>query len=187
MWENISQKDFYSFWHSGKDNSFLLLLLKLAACCGTGGLIMNTDSKSYKKYAKKHMAKSPIFKNCICAFLVGGFICAFAEGLYHLYLFWKIPEDTVKSLVPVTLVFLAAFLTGIGVFDDIARFAGAGTLVPITGFANAMAAPAIDDKSEGFIMGVGVKMFTIAGPVIVYGVLTSVLYGVIYWIWGLFV
>lgn len=78
-------------------------------------------------------------------------------------------------------------MTGIGVFDDIARFAGAGTLVPITGFANAMAAPAIDDKSEGFVMGVGAKMFTIAGPVIVYGVLTSVLYGVIYWIWGLFV
>ena len=92
-----------------------------------------------------------------------------------------------KILVPVTLVFLASFLTGIGVFDDIARFAGAGTLVPITGFANAMAAPAIDDKSEGFVMGVGAKMFTIAGPVIVYGVLTSVLYGVIYWIWGLFV
>ena len=138
---------------------------------------MNTDSKSYKKYAKKHMAKSPIFKDCICAFLVGGLICSFAEGLYHLYLFWKIPEDTVKILVPVTLVFLASFLTGIR----------AGTLVPITGFANAMAAPAIDDKSEGFVMGVGAKMFTIAGPVIVYGVLTSVLYGVIYWIWGLFV
>lgn len=148
---------------------------------------MNTDSKSYKKYAKKHMAKSPIFKDCICAFLVGGLICSFAEGLYHLYLFWKLPEDTVKNLVPVTLVFLASFLTGIGVFDDIARFAGAGTLVPITGFANAMAAPAIDDKSEGFVMGVGAKMFTIAGPVIVYGVLTSVLYAVIYWIWGLFV
>lgn len=70
---------------------------------------MNTDSKSYKKYAKKHMAKSPIFKDCICAFLVGGLICSFAEGLYHLYLFWKLPEDTVKSLVPVTLVFLASF------------------------------------------------------------------------------
>lgn len=101
-------------------------------------------------------------------------------------MFWKLPEDTVKILVPCTLIFLAAFFTGIGIFDDIARFAGAGTLVPITGFANAMASPAIDDKSEGLVMGVGAKMFTIAGPVIVYGVLTSVLYGVVYWIWGLF-
>lgn len=147
---------------------------------------MNTDSKSYQKYAKNHAPKSPIFRDCVCAFLVGGLICTFAEGLYHLYLFWKLPEDTVKILVPCTLIFLAAFFTGIGIFDDIARFAGAGTLVPITGCANAMASPAIDDKSEGLVMGVGAKMFTIAGPVIVYGVLTSVLYGVIYWIWGLF-
>lgn len=187
MWENISQKDFYSFWHGGSAIFACRFCRNLPHAAALGGLIMNTDSKSYKKYAKKHMAKSPIFKDCICAFLVGGLICSFAEGLYHLYLFWKLPEDTVKILVPVTLVFLASFLTGIGVFDDIARFAGAGTLVPITGFANAMAAPAIDDKSEGFVMGVGAKMFTIAGPVIVYGVLTSVLYGVIYWIWGLFV
>lgn len=147
---------------------------------------MNTDSKSYQKFAKNHAPKSPILRDCVCAFLVGGLICTFAEGLYHLYLFLKLPEDTVKILVPCTLIFLAAFFTGIGIFDDIARFAGAGTLVPITGFANAMASPAIDDKSEGLVMGVGAKMFTIAGPVIVYGVLTSVLYGVIYWIWGLF-
>ena len=85
----------------------------------------------------------------------------------------------------VTLIFLAALLTGLGIFDDIAKFAGAGTLVPITGFANAVASPAIDDKSEGLVMGVGAQMFTIAGPVIVYGILTSVLYGVCYWLWGI--
>lgn len=147
---------------------------------------MNMDSKSYQKYVKKHAPSSYLFRDCIHAFLIGGLICAFAEGLFEIYLFFGIPEDTVKTLVPITLIFLASFLTGIGIFDDIARLSGAGTLVPITGFANAMASPAIDDKSEGFVMGVGAKMFTIAGPVIVYGVLTSVLYGVIYWIWGLF-
>lgn len=145
---------------------------------------MNTDSKSYQKYAKNHAPKSPLLRDSIRAFLVGGAICAFAEGLFHFYLSINIPEETVKSLVPITLIFLAALLTGIGVFDDIARFAGAGTLVPITGFANAMVSPAIDDKSEGFIMGVGAKMFTIAGPVIVYGTLTSVIYGVVYYIVG---
>jgi stage V sporulation protein AC len=109
-----------------------------------------------------------------------------AESLFHLYLLFSIPEETVKTLVPVTLIFLAGLLTGLGVFDDIARFAGAGTLVPITGFSNAMCSLAIDDKSEGLIMGVGAKMFTIAGPVIVYGTLTSVAYGLIYYILKLF-
>ena len=91
-------------------------------------------------------------------------------------------EENAKTLVPITLIFCASLLTGLGVFDDIAKFAGAGTLVPITGFANAVASPAIDDKSEGLVMGVGAQMFTIAGPVIVYGVLSSVLYGAIYWL-----
>ena len=105
-------------------------------------------------------------------------------ALYNLYLYLKIDETTVRTLVPVTLVFIATLLTGIGVFDSIAKYAGAGTLVPITGFANAVVAPALDDKSEGLVMGVGAKMFTIAGPVIVYGVIASVIYGVIYWISG---
>jgi stage V sporulation protein AC len=147
---------------------------------------MDMDKKSYEKYVKKRMPRSPLIRDCLLAFLVGGLICTAAETLLHIYLYWDIPEETAKTLVPVTLVFLAALLTGIGVFDDIAKFAGAGTLVPITGFANAVTAPAIENKSEGFIMGVGAKMFTIAGPVIVYGILTSVIYGVIYWIIGLF-
>lgn len=144
---------------------------------------MNTNE--YRKFAKDHAPKSPIVKNCLCAFLVGGGICSLAEALFHGYLALKISEENVKILVPITLIFFASLLTGLGIFDDIAKFAGAGTLVPITGFANAVAAPAIDDKSEGLVLGVGAQMFTIAGPVIVYGVLTSVIYGVIYWIWGI--
>lgn len=144
------------------------------------------NKKAYGEYVKARMPKSPLLKDCAFAFLVGGLICSLAESLLHLYLYWKIPEETAKTLVPVTLVFVSALLTGLGVFDDIAKFAGAGTLVPITGFANAVAAPAIENKSEGLIMGVGAKMFTIAGPVIVYGTLCSVVYGVIYWLTGLF-
>ena len=146
---------------------------------------MNMDSEAYKKFAKAHAPKSPMGKDCLRAFWVGGLICALEEGLSHLYLFLGITEENAKTLVPITLIFLAALLTGFGVFDDIAKFAGAGTLVPITGFANAMASPAIDYKSEGLVMGVGAQMFTIAGPVIVYGILTSVIYGIIYWLGGI--
>lgn len=147
---------------------------------------MHTGSNAYQKYVKSHAKKSPLGKDILWAFLIGGTICSLGESLFHLYLWLSIPEETVKTLVPVTLIFLAGLLTGLGVFDDIARFAGAGTLVPITGFSNAMCSPAIDDKSEGMIMGVGAKMFTIAGPVIVYGTLTSVAYGLIYYILKLF-
>lgn len=142
------------------------------------------DKETYKKYAKKRAPSSPLLKDMAWAFLVGGLICAFAEGLYNLYLYLNIEEEIVKTLVPVTLVFIASLTTGIGIFDDLAKRAGAGTLVPITGFSNAVISPALDDKSEGLVMGVGAKMFTIAGPVIVYGVISSVIYGVIYWLIG---
>lgn len=145
---------------------------------------MKTDNETYKKYVKRRAPKSPTLKNCAFAFLVGGFLCAAAEALYKLYASLGIADGTVKTLVPVTFIVLAGLMTGIGIFDDIARFAGAGTLVPITGFANAVVASAIDDKSEGFILGVGAKMFTVAGPVIVYGTLSSAIYGVIYWFFG---
>jgi len=148
---------------------------------------MNLDANEYQKYVKERAPKSPIVKDCVCAFLVGGLICALAEALTYGYGLMNISEENVKTLVPVTLIFLAALLTGLGVFDDIAKFAGAGTLVPITGFANAVASPAIDTKSEGLVMGVGAQMFTIAGPVIVYGVLTSVSYGFLYWLWGIMI
>lgn len=147
---------------------------------------MNLDSKNYKKYAKERAKKSPLAKDCLMAFLIGGAICTLGQALMTVYEAVGVPEDIAKSLVPVTLVFLAALFTGIGIFDDLAKIAGAGTLVPITGFANAVVSPAIDNKSEGFIMGVGAKMFVMAGPVIVYGIISSVLYGVIYYIVGLF-
>lgn len=139
-------------------------------------------SEEYRKYVKARAGKSPLFKDCIFAFLVGGAICAIAEALHFAYNALGIEEETAKGLVSVTLVFLAALFTGIGLFDDLAKIAGAGTLVPITGFANAVVSPAIDNKSEGFIMGVGAKMFVIAGPVIVYGILSSAVYGAIYYI-----
>lgn len=147
---------------------------------------MDMDKKTYGEFVKARMPRSPLLKDCVRAFLVGGLICAIAEALLRLYLYWQIPEETARTLVPVTLIFITSFLTGLGIFDDIAKFAGAGTLVPITGFANSVAAPAIESKSEGLIMGVGAKLFTISGPVILYGILTSVLYGVVYWIIGLF-
>ena len=145
---------------------------------------MNIDKQTYKKYVKKRAPKSPLIKDMLLAFLVGGGICAFAEILYNVYLALKIEEDDVRTLVPVTLVFIASLATGLGFFDSLAKHAGAGTLVPITGFSNAVISPALDDKSEGLVMGVGAKMFTISGPVIVYGVVSSVIYGFIYWILG---
>ena len=145
---------------------------------------MNIDKQTYKKYVGSRAPSSPLVKDMLLAFLTGGAICAFAEGIYNLYLYLKIEEENVRTLVPITMVFLASLATGLGVFDSLAKYAGAGTLVPITGFSNAVISPALDDKSEGLIMGVGAKMFTIAGPVIVYGVISSVIYGVIYWLLG---
>ena len=143
---------------------------------------MNTDSEQYKKYAAKRAKKSPLAPDCLRAFLVGGSICTGAEALHTLYGNMGMSEENSAALVSVTLIFLTALLTGLGIFDRIAKYAGAGTLVPITGFANAVTAPAIDTKGEGFIMGVGTKIFSIAGPVILYGTAAGALYGVIYWI-----
>ena len=143
---------------------------------------MGNKKSAYQKYADKTARKSPLFIDCIKAFAVGGAICTFAELLFNFYLKLDIKEDTVKILVPVSLIFLTALFTGIGIFDKLAKHAGAGTLVPITGFANAVVSPALDTKAEGYILGVGAKIFTIAGPVILYGTVASVIYGVIYWI-----
>ena len=143
---------------------------------------MANKKSPYQKYADRTAKKSPLFLDCIKAFTVGGIICTFAEALFNFYLGLSIKEDTVKILVPVTLIVLTAIFTGLGIFDKLAKHAGAGTLVPITGFANAVVSPAIDTKAEGYVLGVGAKMFTIAGPVIVYGTVASVIYGIIYWI-----
>ena len=147
---------------------------------------MNIDKKTYKKYATAHAPKSPVVPDCIKAFCVGGSICAFAELLTNSYMMLGMEKDDAGTLTSVTLIFLAALCTGIGIFDKIAKFAGAGTLVPITGFANSVVSPAIDTKSEGLVLGVGSKIFTVAGPVLLYGTLAGALYGVIYYIVGLF-
>lgn len=138
-----------------------------------------TDRNKYKEYAEAKAKKSDILKNCTHAFLVGGTVCSIGQGVGDLYKYLGASEENIKTMIPVTLIFLAVVLTGIGVFDRIAKFAGAGTLVPITGFANAVASPAIDNKSEGYISGVGTKMFIVAGPVIVYGTSASVVCGLI--------
>ena len=140
---------------------------------------MDINEKEYKKYCAKKAKKSPLFKDVFAAFVCGGAICAFAEVLKMLYGMTSLPEDTVKSLVPVTLVFLAALATGLGVFDDFAKFAGAGTLVPITGFANSIVSPAMEYNREGVFYGVCAKMFTIAGPIIVFGITASVVVGIV--------
>ncbi len=147
---------------------------------------MLPDKKKYGEMVKRNSPPSPILKDFIWAFVVGGLICVIGQILMEVYLYLGAGEDVTKMAVPSTLIFIASFLTGIGIFDKIAKHAGAGTLVPITGFSNAVTAPAIEFKNEGFILGVGAKMFTIAGPVIVYGVSASVVYGVIYWINTLF-
>ena len=130
--------------------------------------------------------KSPIVKDCFNAFWIGGLICAIGQLILNGYTALGLDETNAGTATSMTLVALSALLTGFSLYDNIAKHAGAGTLVPITGFANAIAAPAVEFKTEGFILGVGAKMFTIAGPVIVYGVSASVVYGLIYWITTLF-
>lgn len=139
-------------------------------------------NSDYKKYTTNRAKRSPCALNSLKAFFVGGFICCIGQALMDLYGYWGADEDTARILVSVTLIFLAGLLTGVGIFDKIGKFAGAGTLVPITGFANAIAAPAIENKTEGKINGVCSKMFVIAGPVIVFGTLASATYGLIYYI-----
>jgi stage V sporulation protein AC len=144
---------------------------------------MNITPQEYKKIYKKASPKSPILKDCFFAFISGGFICTIGQFLSDIYIKqMNIPQKEGQAWVSVTLVGLGAFLTAINVYDNIAKYAGAGTIVPITGFANSIVSPAMEFKSEGYVLGTGAKMFTIAGPVIVYGVVSSVIYGLIFWI-----
>lgn len=139
--------------------------------------------KEYGKLVEDISPKSPVGKDTLSAFLVGGIICTIGQFFINFYTNLGLEKDAASAAASMTLVVISAILTGLSLYDNIAKFAGAGTLVPITGFANAIAAPAIEFKTEGFILGVGAKMFTIAGPVIVYGISASVVYGLIYWIW----
>ena len=140
-----------------------------------------TEKQAFRKFAESHAPKSNLMKDCFCAFISGGTICIIGQGIHDLYVRFGALEETAKILVPITLIFISCILTGFGLYEKIASKAGAGTLVPITGFANSVCSCAIDGKPEGFIRGVGAGMFAIAGPVIVYGTVASVVYGVVYY------
>lgn len=147
---------------------------------------MSTSDKEYSKMAEKASPNSPKIKNCIKAFIFGGAICTFGQFLNFIFERMGFSEDYVKALTPSVLIIITAILTGIGVFDKIAKHAGAGTIVPITGFANSVVSPAMEFKSEGLIMGTGANIFKIAGPVIAYGVFAGVIYGLIAYIFKLY-
>ena len=147
---------------------------------------MQLSDKEYQQMTKKASPNSPVLKDCTKAFLFGGFLCAIGEAIFQLVQRAGLDEQNSRLTVSVSLILLAVVLTGFQIFDNIAKHAGAGTLVPLTGFANSVVAPAIEFKAEGFVLGLGAKMFIIAGPVIVYGTVASVVYGFIYWITTLF-
>ena len=138
--------------------------------------------KEYEKLVKQMSPKSPIWKDCLGAFVIGGLICTLGQVFMNVYDKLGLNKTDAGTATCISLIVLSALLTGLSLYDNIAKFAGAGTLVPITGFANAIAAPAVEFKTEGFVLGVGAKMFTIAGPVIVYGLSAGVVYGLIDWI-----
>lgn len=147
---------------------------------------MNIENKTYKKYADAHAPASPIVKNCVFAFCIGGAICALGQILLMLFRDGLgMEQKDAGTVMSVTLIFLAAVFSGLGWFEKIAKRAGGGTLVPITGFANAVVSPAIDSKSEGLILGVGSKIFSVAGPVLLYGTLAGAVWGVIYYLGNL--
>ena len=143
---------------------------------------MNTDGKTYKKYAAARAKKSPLLKNCAMAFVSGGAICAAGHGLRRLFTYAGLSDDNAGMLTSSALILIAVLLTGFGVFDKIAKHTGAGTLVPITGFANAVASSAIDSRTEGLVPGVGAKIFTVAGPVLVWGISAGAAYGIAYYL-----
>ena len=138
--------------------------------------------KQYGRLVKEMSPKSPMGRDCFNAFWIGGLICVLGQIFLNVYSSLGMEEEQAGTASSMTLVALSALLTGLSLYDDIAKHAGAGTLVPITGFANSIAAPAVEFKTEGFVLGVGAKMFTIAGPVIVYGLSASVVYGFLYWL-----
>ncbi|MCI7656619.1 stage V sporulation protein AC [Anaerotignum sp.] len=148
---------------------------------------MRTDEQAQKKYAamvEKASPKSPMAKNCLMAFLSGGLICTFGQFLQNRYLALGIEYENALLLVSITLIFISAVLTAMGIYSKLGKYCGAGTEVPITGFANSVVSPAIEYRNAGLIMGMGAKMFVIAGPVIVYGTLTSVVVGICYYFLG---
>ena len=137
------------------------------------------SKEEYSKYIDSKVPPSPILLNIFKAFMVGGFICSLGQVIFEICTLRSIPEDISYTIVSISLIAMSAFLTSINIFNKLGKFAGAGTLIPITGFANSIVSPAIEYKSEGYVMGVGAKMFTVAGPVLVYGISSSILVGLI--------
>lgn len=148
---------------------------------------MKTKSaREYDAMVQKASPRSPVLKDCLFAFLFGGAICTLGQGLADLFMLLGFTLQDARTFVSISLIFLSAALTTFGVYDNIAKYAGAGTLVPITGFANSMVSPALEFKSEGFVTGLGSKMFVVSGPVLVFGLSASVFYGVVLYVIGLF-
>ena len=143
------------------------------------------SSKQYEEYIKDKLPKPKYLKNCVAAFIVGGLICDVAQFISNIAKSYGYSQEAVSSITATAMVFLGAFLTGIGIYDRIGRFAGAGSIVPITGFANSIVSPAMEFKREGFVFGVGAKMFVLAGPVLVYGISTSIIIGIIQYLFGI--
>jgi len=141
--------------------------------------------RKYQELVKEMSPRSPLWRDCLWAFVIGGLICTLGQVFLWCYGKLGLEKQDASTAASMSLVALSALLTGLSWYDDLAKHAGAGTLVPITGFANAVAAPAVEFKTEGMVLGVGGKMFQIAGPVIVYGVSASVIYGCIYWLWSM--
>lgn len=147
---------------------------------------MKMSNEEYIKYVEKQNPKSPILVNCIKAFVIGGAICAIGQVFLNIYKALGLDKETASTLVTVTMIFIGALLTGLNIYPKIAKHGGAGTLVPVTGFSNAVSAPALEAKTEGYVLGVGAKIFTIAGPVILFGTLSSVICGIIYFFMKMF-
>ena len=146
---------------------------------------MKVESKEdYQKYVDKKTPNSPILKNCFNAFWVGGLICAIGQIIFEFCKIRGLEESSSYTVVSILLIFLSAFLTALNIFNRIGKFAGAGSLVPITGFANSIVSPAMEYKSEGYVLGVGAKMFTVAGPVLVYGISSAIIVGIIFLIFN---
>ena len=144
---------------------------------------INTQ-KEYQEYVNKKSPNSPIWKNCLNSFWVGGLICCIGQIIMEICKYRGLDNEISATITSIILIFLSAFLTALNLFNKIGKFAGAGSLVPITGFANSIVSPAMEYKSEGYVMGVGAKMFTVAGPVLVYGISSSILVGIIYLIFN---
>ena len=148
---------------------------------------MNVSKKEYSKMASKSSPSSPIWKDLFLAFFFGGLICTLGQFLCQTYMtYFNLDKKTASTWVSITLIALSALLTALNWYGKIAKHAGAGTIVPITGFSNSITAPAIEFKSEGHIFGIGAKMFIMAGPVIIYGIIASIVYGLIVWVWHLY-